>query len=80
MTEYLSRMLKYTSIEKPSLQFSPPFSGAVHEEFEEADEEDQEHDIKRHGHHPAFILLVCVAGPSSYSLQCGARILPNFLQ
>ncbi len=58
----------------------PLFSGAVHEESEEADEEDEEHDSERHGDHAGVLLLVADAGPPACGLQCGPRILPNLLR
>ncbi len=56
------------------------FSGVVHEEFEEADEEDKEYDSEGHGYHPGVLLLVGVAGPPPRGIQCGPRFLQNLLQ
>lgn len=68
-----------SSSEQTIHQFSY-LSGAVHEEFEEADEEDKEHDGEGHGDHLGVLLLVRVAGPSPCGVQCGPRILQNLLQ
>lgn len=56
------------------------FSGPVHEELEEADEEDKEHDSEGHGDHPSVLILVSAAGPSPCGIQRGSRILPDLLQ
>lgn len=53
--------------------------GAVHEEFEEAGEENKEHDCEGHCDDPTVLLLVDLVRASSCGIQCGSGILSNHL-